>query len=182
MYSLQQLKTENGIIRTKSLFYELSYDSPEYALFTLKEEDIVMPDGRPATALGKLYIAFATMDPTEYQFATAVFGSWEVWEKMQTTVPLKKPIEKWRREAEVKRKSLAFESVVKEIQEGGRSSFTAAKFLINEEWKATAKAKEDGRAARKEKNLKDKTTSEEAFERAGVNEDLKRLKDQGLIN
>jgi hypothetical protein len=126
MYSLQQLKTENGIIRTKSLFYELSYDSPEYALFTLKEEDIV----------------------------------------------------KWRREAEVKRKSLAFESVVKEIQEGGRSSFTAAKFLINEEWKA----KEDGRAARKEKNLKDKTTSEEAFERAGVNEDLKRLKDQGLIN
>jgi len=178
MYSLSQLKTDNGIIRTKSLFYELSYDDPEFALFTLKEEDIVMPNGRPATCLGKLYIAFATMDPTEYQFANSVFGSWEVWEKMQTTVPLRKPIDKWRREAEVKRKSLAFESVVKEIQEGGRSSFTAAKFLINEEWKS----REDGRAARKEKNSKDKSTSQEAFERAGVNNDLKRLKDQGLMN
>jgi len=75
MYSLSQLKTDNGIIRTKSLFYELSYDDPEFALFTLKEEDIVMPNGRPATCLGKLYIAFATMDPTEYQFANSVFGS-----------------------------------------------------------------------------------------------------------
>lgn len=178
MYSLSQLKTDNGIIRTKSLFYELSYVDPEYALFTLKEEDMVMPNGKPVTSLGKLYIAFATMDPTEYQFAMAVFGSWEVWEKMQTTTPLKKPIEKWRREAEVKRKSLAFESVVKEIQEDGRSSFTAAKFLINEEWKP----KEDGRTARKEKNAKDKSTSEEAFEKAGINEDLTRLKEQGLIN
>jgi hypothetical protein len=169
MYSLSQLKTDNGIIRTKSLFYELSYDDPDFALFTLKEEDIVMPNGKSATALGKLYIAFATMDPTEYQFANAVFGSWEVWEKMQTTVPLKKHIDKWRREAEVKRKSMAFESVV---------NFTAAKFLINEEWKS----KEDGRTARKEKNAKDKSTSQEAFERAGVNDDLKRLKDQGLIN
>lgn len=177
MYNLSQLKTENGIIRTKSLFYELSYVDPEYALFTLKEEDMVMPNGKPITALSKLYIAFATMDPTEYQFAISVFGSWEVWEKMQLTAPLKKPIEKWRKEAEVKLKSLAFESVVKEIQENGRSSFTAAKFLINEEWRS----KEDGRTARKDRNTKDKHSSEEAFEKAGVSEDLERLKSQGLI-
>jgi len=178
MYKLSQLKTDNGIIRTKSLFYELSYVDPEFALFTLKEEDMVMPNGRPIVALSKLYLAFATMDPTEYQFAISVFGSWEVWEKMQLTAPLKKPIEKWRREAEVKRKSLAFESVIKEIQEDGRSSFTAAKFLINEEWKP----KEDGRTARKAKSAEAKSTSEEAFEKAGVTDDLERLKSQGLIN
>ena len=178
MYSLKQLKTDNGIVRTKSLFYELSYVDPEYALFTLKEEDIVMPNGRPATALSKLYLAFSTTDPTEYSFAISVFGSWDIWEKMQQTAPLKKPIEKWRREADVKRKSLAFESVLKEIQEDGRSSFTAAKFLINEEWKP----KEDGRTARKARGAEAKSTSEEAFEKAGVSEDLERLKSQGLIN
>jgi len=178
MYNLQQLKTDNGIIRTKSLFYELSYVDPEFGLFTLKQEDIVMPNGRPVVALSKLYLALATMDPTEYTFAISVFGSWEVWEKMQTTAPLKKPIEKWRREADVKRKSLAFESVIKEVQEGGRSSYSAAKFLINEEWKA----KEDGRTARKAKSEEAKSTSEEAFERAGVTDELTRLKEQGLIN
>ena len=178
MFKANQLRTENNVIRTKSLFYELSYVNPEHVIFTLKEDDIILPDGRPAVALSKLFIAYTTMDPTEYQFAINVFGSWEVWEKLQTTIPLKKPIAKWRREAEVKRKSMAFESVINEVKEAGRSSFTAAKFLINEEWKP----KEDGRSARKLKNENEKTTSEEAFEKVGVADDLKRLKDQGLIN
>ncbi len=74
MYSLSQLKTDNGIIRTKSLFYELSYDDPDFALFTLKEEDIVMPNGKSATALGKLYIAFATMDLQSTSSLTQCLG------------------------------------------------------------------------------------------------------------
>ena len=117
MYNLQQLKTDNGIIRTKSLFYELSYVDPEFALFTLKEEDMVMPNGRPIVALSKLYLAFATMDPTEYTFAISVFGSGEVWEKLQLTAPLKKPIEKWRREADVNRKSIDLEYVIEDVEE-----------------------------------------------------------------
>lgn len=177
LYDFTLTKADHGVIRTKSLFYELSYDNQEHVLFTLKEHDIELPNGRPLVALSKIFIDSVMTDPTEYDFAQAVFGSWDVWEKMCKARELKQHIQKWRKEATIKRKALAFKSVMQEVQEGGKSSFTAAKYLIEEPWAAKDGRTVDGRKARKDA----KETAEEAFERAAISEDLKRLKEEGLI-
>ena len=64
-----------------------------------------------------------------------------------------------------------------EVTEGGRSSFTAAKYLIEENWVNQGQTK-DGRAARKEA----KDTASKAYERSAVSDDLKRLREEGLLN
>lgn len=177
LYDFTFTKGDQGVIRTKSLFYELCYDNPEHAIFTLKEHDIVLPNGRPAVALSQKFIDLCTTDPTEYEFAMHMFGSWEVWEKISTSANVQKHVEKWRKEATIRRKAMAFQSVVSEVTEGGKSAFTAAKYLIEEPWAVKDGRTKDGRKARADA----RETAQEAFERAGVHEDLKRLKEEGLI-
>ena len=169
-------KNDSGTVMTKSLFYELSYHDHTNVIFTLKDHDIELPNGRPAVALSQKFIDLCTMDPTEYEFAQLVFGSWEVWERISGSPMIKPYVDKWRKESIIRRKALAFKAVISEVAEGGRSSFTAAKYLIEENWVDQGQTK-DGRAARKDA----KETATEAFERAAASEDLKRLRDEGLI-
>ena len=175
MFDLTKTKTEYGRFLTKALFYELSYDNLDSVLFTLKEHDVTLPNGAHAVSISQKFIELATDDPTEYTFAQHMFGSWEVWERISNAPQLKKHVAKWRNEASVKRKSLAFKSIVMDVVEGGRSAQASAKYLIDEPW-VSGKGK-DGRAARKEV----RETAAEAFERSAVSDDLKRLKQEGLI-
>ncbi len=177
LFDMSQIKNDSGALRTQSLFYELSYDNPEHVIFTFKEDDIELPSGKKAHSLRLLYLARATSDPTEYEFALAVFGSWDVWQRLSKAPKIRDQVKKWRSEAAVRRKAMAFASVVSEVQEGGKSSFTAAKYLIEEPWKVKDARTTDGRKARKDAQ----ETAEEAFERAAVSDDLKRLKREGLI-
>lgn len=177
LFDMSTFKNDSGALRTQSLFYELSYDNPEHAVFTLKEDDIELPSGKKAHSLRLLYLARATSDPTEYEFALGVFGSWDVWTRLSKAPKIRDAVQKWRDEAAVRRKAMAFQSVVTEVRDGGKSSFTAAKYLIEEPWKVKDARTADGRKARKEVAA----TAEQAFERAGINEDLKRLKQEGLI-
>ena len=133
MFTFEQLKTSNGITRTKSLFYELSYHDPECAIFTTKEKDIEV-NGRTMVSLQQLYVAMVPNDPTEYEFAQAVFGSWDVWEKIKKAPQLSVFIKKWQNEVEVKVKSQAIQAIAMEMKEGGRSSFSAAKLLLEKGW------------------------------------------------
>lgn len=133
MFTFEQLKTSNGIIRTKSLFYELSYHDPEYAIFTTKEHDIEF-QGRKMVSLQQLYVAMVPNDPTEYEFAQTVFGSWEVWDKIQKAPQISPFVKKWRNEVEIKVKSQAIQAIATEMKEGGRSSFSAAKLLLEKGW------------------------------------------------
>ena len=178
IYDFTFTKSDSGVIRTKSLFYETSYDNQEYVLFTLKEHDVQLPSGRTAVALSKIFIEMTVQDPTEFEFSQAVFGSWEVWDKIANAATIDKHVAKWRKEATIRRKAMAFKSVVAEVQEGGKSSFTAAKYLIEEPWSVKDARTKDGRKARAEA----RETAEQAFERAAVSEDLQRLRDEGLIN
>lgn len=134
MFTFDQLKTANGITRTKSLFYELSYNDPEYAIFTTKEQDHVTADGRPLVSLQKLYVAMVPNDPTEYEFAQTVFGSWEVWEKIKKAPQIAQFVKRWKNEVEIKVKSQAIQAIAMEMKEGGRSSFSAAKLLLEKGW------------------------------------------------
>lgn len=133
MFTFEQLKTSNGIIRTKSLFYELSYHDPEYAIFTTKEHDIEF-QGRRMLSLQQLYVAMVPNDPTEYEFAQTVFGSWEVWDKIQRAPQIAPFVKKWRNEVEIKVKSQAIQAIAEEMKTGGRSSFSAAKLLLEKGW------------------------------------------------
>jgi len=127
-------------------------------------------------SLAQTFIAMTVDDPTEVEFADAVFGSWEVWEKISNSDKrLVAKIKKWRHEADIRRKALAFRAIVKEIRLEGKGALSAAKYLLEEPWKGS-KAK-DGRKGRAET----RETAEQAFERNGVSEDLKRLREEGLL-
>lgn len=134
MFTFEQLKTANGITRTKSLFYELSYNDPEYAIFTTKEQDHILPDGRKMVSLQQLYVAMVPNDPTEYEFAQTVFGSWEVWDKIRRAPQIAVYVKRWRNEVEIKVKSQAIQAIAEEMKTGGRSSFSAAKLLLDKGW------------------------------------------------
>jgi hypothetical protein len=173
-----QYKSDQGVIRTKSLFYELCYDNNEFAVFTLKEDEHKHPSGRTLVSISKIFIEMAVLDPTEYNFAQHVFGSWLAWEKISNSDKrLVVHVEAWRREADVKRKSLGFKAVVEEVTLNGKSAFTAAKYLIEESWTSKSVRTADGRATR----AKAQETAEEAFERSAISEDIQRLKDSGLL-
>ena len=133
LFDLSKTKTENGVVRTKSLFYELSYDNTEHVLFTLKNDDLDH-NGRTYTSLSKLYRSLAAQDPTEYTFALTVFGDWDVWDKIRNAPQLRPYVTKWRKEVEIKIKSQAIKIIAEEAQSGGRSSFSAAKLLLERGW------------------------------------------------
>ena len=119
-------KTIKGVVRTKSLFYELSYDKPDFVIFTLKDKDLEHK-GRTYVSISNLYRSLVPQDPTEYTFAITVFGSWYVWEVIREAPQLKVYVARWRREADIKVKSEAIMAIAEEMKTQGRSSFTAAK-------------------------------------------------------
>lgn len=133
LYSPDKIKNEKGVVRTKGLFYELSYQNTSNVLFTLKDEDIVVEDNI-YTSLPKLYRSMVPNDPTEYTFAITVFGYWDIWDTIRNAPQLRPHVERWRKEAEIKVKSEALKIIAEEAKGGGRSSFTAAKLLLDRGW------------------------------------------------
>lgn len=49
-------------IRTKSLFYELSYNDPTHAVFTLKEDDLESINGDFYVSLHRLFVSMVPKD------------------------------------------------------------------------------------------------------------------------
>lgn len=153
-----KLITKSGQRRTRALFKETC-----------------MPSDEPVASLGRttggllcirdLFVEYVAPDPTEYDFAMHVFGDYAHWKLIAGTPWMKDYLDEWRETADVKRKRDAFQSVLEEAQ-GGKSKFSAAKFLIEEPWK-------DKR--NKETRSRSKRTSEKASEE--YKEDVARLKD-----
>ena len=101
LFDMSIFKTEKGVVRTQTLFYELSYSDLDYVVFTLKEHDTETTCGRPLKSLHRLFVDLTVADASEYTFAQYVFGSWDVWQKLQSSPMLQKHISKWRLEADV---------------------------------------------------------------------------------
>jgi hypothetical protein len=151
MFNYDTFKGSNGKTKTKSLFYELCYSDTDDAVFTLKDRDIEAHN-KLYLSLQKLYLSLAPHDPTEYEFAQTVFGSWEVWKMVSNAAGVRTHVVKWRSEVEVKVKSEAIKAIAEEMKTKGRSSFSAAKLLLDKGWldkeaatvaKTKLKAKED---------------------------------------
>lgn len=171
MFGPDVMRTPQGKLRTKSLFWELSYWEPDNVIFTLREDDLVRGD-KVYTSLRKLYLSYCVSDPTEYTFAWQVFGSWDTWNQLSKSNYIKKDIEAWRREVEVKIKSEAIRSIAEEMRTGGRSSFGAAKLLLERGWldKDTAGQAKQKLKAKEEEELNKEALSllEEDAERLGL--------------
>lgn len=176
LLSRDQFIGPQGHVLTRSLFFELSYSKQEDTIFTINSvEGIQNKFGKTMIPISRLFVDMIVDDPTEYEFSQAVFGDWAVWSQIRESTVLKPHLESWRQEADVKRKSLAFKSVVDEVRNGGRSAFTASKFLID--FAGLNVEKKDLRKARQTA----KENADEAFTNDGYNDDVERLKSQGLL-
>lgn len=122
--------------------------------------------------LQALYVKFCKDDPSEYTFATTVFGEWKYWSALRSMEFFKAIHKFYVEEAEVARKSEAFGAVIQEIKEEGKSKFQAAKFLIDEPWKDKTKDSAVKKSAQK-------TTVKAADLYSG---DIQRMQEEGLIN
>jgi len=174
LFGFDKTKSANGGVRTKALFYETAYGNDDFVIFTLKEFDSHTSDGRPLTSLSQIFIEMTVEDPTEVEFADHVFGSWLVWDKIRSSDKrVVAAVEQWREEATIRRKSIAFKALVSEVKTLGKSSQSTAKYLLEEPWKKPA----DGRGHREQV----RKTTEKAAESIDLKEDIKRLKEAGMI-
>lgn len=120
-----QLKDTQGRFRTQSLFYELR--NPNYpAYFTLKKEDIER-DGIQYISLYKKYMEIA--DPTEYQVALRLLGSWDHWQGLCKTQWFKEHLTGWREELKVKMESDRYFEMVGKVSEDGPQAIQATRWL-----------------------------------------------------
>lgn len=127
--------------------------------------------------LFKLYMSLAVEDPSEMTFVEEVFGDFGYWMILCDSPRFKPLIEEWRYIASVKRKQKAFKAVMQEVTSEKPSRFAAAKYLIEEPWKGGPTATE-----RKKARKQSQQSTEEAFQQSLVQEDLNRLKEEGLLN
>lgn len=120
-----QFKDSRGRPLTQGLFLEIGY-STEFAEYTLKDEDFEY-EGKLYPSLKRLYLEMS--DPVEYNFATTHLGSWEQWQRISNNKILKKYIDPWRKELELKLRSEAVAEVIKFSKTD--KGFQAAKWLAD---------------------------------------------------
>lgn len=162
MYSRDQLVDKMGRYLTQGLFYETRSEgySP---LFTLKDYDYQV-GSVTYISLKRLYLEIA--DPTEYKFATEVFGNWNQWLAITNSGMLMEYITKWREELEIKLASLAINAMINTAITEGSKGTAAAKYVAERGWSQLSNKtkKEDKRI----KQIEDSIS-------ASVKDDLQRL-------
>lgn len=152
----------SGVWLTTSLFLERRKTGAENGpLFTLKERT-----HRGCASLKQLYLSHN--DPTEYEFAMAVFNSWEHWQFILQCKWFQPYITAWRAELEVKLRSEAFNNV--RAQAKARPDL--AKWIAEGKWKPSDAKPLRGRPSMAEVEAHVKKDAE--FLKA-VNDDASRL-------
>ena len=155
---------------TRGLIYEYMAKSPvpQSVKYTVRGEDIKLPDGRLLKSLPKLYIEMS--DPSEYLFATTYFNSWHHWGQMLSvpqqawgTKSFIEYVELWREELGHKLKAEAMQSIQKLSRKDG--GLSAAKWIAEGHLTKTPKVK-----VSKKTKVVEPTVKED-------NADLKMLKD-----
>lgn len=112
---------------TQSLFLEFQYDT-EKAIYTLKGYDHEY-NGKLYPSLRKLYLELN--DPTEYSFATTYLIDWNHWVRLCDNKFIRKHIDEWRLELEIKIRAEATKHIMVNARKG---SFQASKWLADKGW------------------------------------------------
>jgi hypothetical protein len=121
---------------TSALFVETNDTDGKYApIFTLGEED-----KGDYISLKRKYLEY--LDPTEYNFAKVIFGSYLCWENLCKTTWFKEYADQWRKERDLQLQFKNYRTAA-EIQSDGTAAekLTATKWLAEEKWKESTKIK-----------------------------------------
>lgn len=155
-----------GRFRTQSLFVEYKYG--EYPpIFTLSTED---KDG--CISMYRKYIEIG--DPTEYQVAMKLLGSWEHWELLSSRTWFKPHIDLWRRDLDRKRKSdLVFK--VQDLADNASNEAVRSSAIKWLEERTTTQPKHSPKRGRPSKVEIENKLKDELDDLATINNDAKRL-------
>ena len=88
-----------------------------------------MYEGHLYPSLKMLYLQ--EEDPTEYTFATKYLLGWKHWQRLCENKLLRKHIDEWREELEIKMRSRAVKEMVRSAAKGG---VVASKWLADRGW------------------------------------------------
>jgi len=117
---------ENGRPITQSMFLELGYNST--AIYTLKDYDHEWR-GKMYPSIKRLYLL--EEDPTEYEFANKYFLGWKHWQRLGENKLIRKYIDEWREELELKLRSRAVQAMMVQSRKGNAG---ASKWLADKGW------------------------------------------------
>lgn len=168
LFERSDLYNKSNRAFSRELFVQYNPSGP----LTLERED---KDGK--ISLYKLFVALTIEDPTEMHFAEEIFGDCMYWLKIRDDTFISGHLREWRLIAAQKRKEIAFKAILDVIKSKGPSSFTAAKYLIEEPW-LTGNSVAHKKLLRKQSE----DTSAKAYKDSSVSQDFIRLKEEGLIN
>lgn len=111
---------------TQSLFLEIGYS--DSSVYTLKDEHYEYK-GKFYPSLKALYLEME--DVTEYEFANAYLLGWKHWKRLCENKAIRKYIDEWREELELKLRARGIKEAMRAAQEG---TFQAAKWLADRGW------------------------------------------------
>jgi len=145
-----QLKDSQGRFRTQSLFWEHRHESYP-AHFTTKKHQISR-DGKTYISLYEKYMEIS--DPTEYQVAIRLLGSWDHWQALLGSKWFQELVTEWRNELRVKMESERYFEMIEEVDNATASGKDARKIQATK-WLAErytpAEQKRRGRPTKEEK-------------------------------
>jgi hypothetical protein len=130
--------------RTATLFAETNSNDKYTPIFTLEDEDKVLPDGTKLISMKRIYLE--ARDPTEYLAAKRIFSIWEPWEKLSKAPFFQPIIAAWRDELERLLRSEAIQEI-NAMSKGSKATgttFSAAKWVAEATWKKTYTTQEMG--------------------------------------
>jgi hypothetical protein len=156
-----KLKDDRGFPLTQSLFLELKYS--EYAVYSLKDEDYIYK-GKEYPSLKRLYLEME--DTTEYVFANEYLLGWNHWKRLCENKLIRKEIDQWREELELKLRAKGMKSIIESAVEG---NYNACKFLTDRGWDKRAAGRPSSAEVQREKAMQSKLADE-------FSADIKRLR------
>jgi hypothetical protein len=141
-----------GKFRTQSLFLELGYG--EDAVYTLKDQDHEH-NGTVYPSLKRIYLELE--DPTEYEFATLHLLGWRHWQRMCENKVIRKHIDEWREELEIKLRSQAIKDAIQQAKQG---HFQAAKWVADRGWATRGAGRPSKAEIEREKTIQTRINDE----------------------
>lgn len=146
------LVDSSGKPLTQSLFLEIGYT--EHAVYTLKDNDYEY-NGKLYYSLRRLYLECE--DPTEYEFATLHLLGWRHWKRLCENRVVRKYIDEWREELELKLRCEGIKSAIQNAREGG---FQSAKWLADRGWEKRIAGRPSKEEVKREKEFQSRVTEE----------------------
>jgi hypothetical protein len=156
MIDKSKMIDSTGRYLTQGLFYEVEYDHT-FAQYTLASNDKEV-GGRTYPSIKRLYLELE--DITEYEFANTYFVDFPHWQKICNNSYLRKEIDKWRNELELKLRARALKNLVGQAEKG---NFNAAKYIAGKEWESKRgrpSKEEKAGVLKKEAELRDELAGE----------------------